>query len=141
MRQIQIPILPPTSLSPEGWSYRYIYIYRRLKKRVNREIVSFRLCVRASEALCAREAMLLPIARALNVQLSSVPVRSDPILSGPLRSVPFLLEQKQVSCFWRACGNVFFVWAWESVRCASLSALRLGKALASQSEEFLFRPL
>ena len=118
------------------YTYIHICIYRMLKKRVNREIVSFRSCVRASEAVCAREAMLLPIARALNVQLSSSAVRS-----GPVPSVPFLLEPKQGSCFWRARGNMFFVWAWESVRCASLSALRLGKALASQSEEFLFKPL
>ena len=37
----------------------------------NWEIVSFRSCVRASEAVCACEAVLLPVGRVWNGQLSS----------------------------------------------------------------------
>ena len=62
----------------------------------NREIVSFRSCVRASEAVCAREAMLLPIARVLDSQLSSCQAaRALPLHHRGNKSWP---EQGELSC-------------------------------------------
>ena len=64
-------------------------------------------------------------ARALSIQLCS----------GPVPSVPFLLAYMLPidSAILEVFGE-----AWGSVRCASLSELRSGEALASQFEEFLF---
>ena len=59
----------------------YKFIYRRLGGKVNREIVSFRSCVRASEAACAREAMLLPLAREILGHSCSCPRGACPPLA------------------------------------------------------------
>ena len=58
-----------------------------VEKNENREIVSFRSCVRASEAVCAREAMLLAGAREKKLGKSSGPVRS-----APLRALPHVVH-------------------------------------------------
>ena len=63
----------------------YIYTYWRLWGEPDQEIVSFRSCVRASEAVCPR-GDVASLARALSLQSYSAAVRSALV-----QSVPFLL--------------------------------------------------
>ena len=114
--------------------YCLLLSYRRLWGESNREIVSIRSCVRASEAACAREAMCsLSLGRRTSRR---APVRSGPLRSGPVCALPPGLYAPHTNKVFRVFGE-----AWGSVRCASLSELRSGEALASQFEEFLFAPL
>ena len=65
----------------------------------NREIVSFRSCVRASEAVCACEAMLLPVGRVWNGLACSWAARGA-------RRVPFPLV---LSAYGKPFSKMFFV--------------------------------
>ena len=97
-----------------------------MKKRVNREIVSFRSCVRASEAACAREAMC-------SLSLGRRTSKRAPVPSRPVRALPLGPYAPHINKFFEVFGE-----AWGSVRCASLSELVLGESLRGLGKPFCF---
>ena len=103
--------------------------YRRFGGEASREIVSFRSCVRASEAVCAREALCFQ-------WVGKKTTKRAPRRSGPVRTGPC-----PCSCTCVHMGNHFLnvrCGTWGLVFYAFLFELALGETLGSIGETFGF---